>query len=140
MSSSSDAGDDALAPRAQNTLHADMNASPSDDELNITQQMFGDGFSELARLFLDDSPPRLAALDCAAQAADCTQLAQIVHTLCGSTSSIGATKLAALCTELETLARDNTAVDVNQAHQANDLVQAIKTEYARIEKKLHAML
>lgn len=135
MSSSSGSGvGDALPPNSQDILHAGGTPSPPADELDITQQMFGDAFPELARLFLEDSPPRLVALYGAVAARDCASLAHIVHTLCGSTSSIGATKLAALCGELETRARNN------RIDEADHLAQAIKLEYARIEKKLDAML
>lgn len=106
----------------------------AEDELAITQEIFGDGFAELARLFLEDSAPRLIALQDAAMTGNCAALAQGAHTLCGSTSSIGATSLAAMCRELELRARKKIG------EQADMRLQAIKTEYARIEKKLQTML
>lgn len=131
-------GNDALDATHANTQHNDNTdndaPTPAEDELEITREIFGDGFAELARLFLADSTPRLITLHDAAVAADCTALAQEAHTLCGSTSSIGATSLAAMCRELEIHARNKIC------DQADARVQAIKIEYARIEKKLHTML
>lgn len=130
-------GNTALDASQENSLpdhHADKH-SPMQiaDELEATQEIFGAGFAELAQLFLGDSPSRLRALHHAALAADCRALAQNAHTLCGSTSSIGATALAAMCRELELRARNNVCEDASQR------VTAIEIEYARIEKKLLAM-
>lgn len=122
----------------ENCLHdhnADNHSSMQiEDELEGTQEIFGVGFAELVQLFIDDSPPRLLALHNAAVAADCRALAQNAHNLCGSTSSIGATSLAAMCRELELRARNNVCGG------AIIRVNAITSEYVRVKNKLFLML
>lgn len=105
-----------------------------DDELDATQQMFGEDFAELANLFLGDSAKRLSALAIAINEQDAIASGRLAHVLCGSSASIGATALAALCSELEIKAKNKELDDalVN--------LQAIEFEYARIDVKLHRML
>lgn len=105
-----------------------------DDELDATQQMFGDDFAELAQLFLGDSPKRLVLLNTAITEQDAISTGRLAHILCGSTASIGATALAALCRDLEIKAKNNELDD------AVSRLNAIEVEYARIDAKLHAML
>ncbi|WP_353155958.1 response regulator [Herminiimonas fonticola] len=105
-----------------------------DDELEATQQMFGADFIELAQLFLEDSPKRLALLQEVSAGKDAIAIAKFAHVLCGSSASIGASALAALCRELEIRAKNNELDDV-PSH-----FNAIACEYARIDAKLHGML
>lgn len=111
-----------------------MKTVQQDDELDATQQMFGDDFAELAQLFLGDSPKRLAALSTAIAEQDAMTAGRLAHVLCGSNASLGATALAALCRDLEIKAKNHELDD------APARLKAIELEYARIEKKLHAML
>ncbi|HZS01884.1 MAG TPA: response regulator [Chloroflexota bacterium] len=60
---------------------------------------------EVARLFLEDTPRRLAALQDALAAADPAALASTAHALKGEASLIGAREVAALARELELQAR-----------------------------------
>ncbi|MFJ7565603.1 response regulator [Herminiimonas sp. NPDC097707] len=105
-----------------------------DDELEATQQMFGADFIELAQLFLKDSPKRLAHLQEVSAGKDAIAIAKLSHVLCGSSASIGASALAALCRELEIRAKNNELDD------APSHFHAIACEYARIDAKLHSML
>lgn len=105
-----------------------------DDELDATRQMFGDDFPELARLFLADSPQRLTALRDGIARDDAIAIAKFAHVLCGSSASLGATLLAALCRELEVTARNGAL------HETRVRLDAIAFEYARIETRLHGML
>jgi CheY-like chemotaxis protein/HPt (histidine-containing phosphotransfer) domain-containing protein len=105
----------------------------AEDELETTQQMFGTDFAELAQLFLADTPQRIAALRAAIEAQDSLAFAKVTHALCGSSASIGATLLAALCRELEIRARNGIVADVAR-------MQSVEREYARIEDKLHALM
>lgn len=105
-----------------------------DDELEATHQMFGEDFAELAHLFLEDSPKRLALLNQASAEQDAIAIAKFAHVLCGSSASIGASTLAALCRELEIRAKNNELDDIPAR------VGAIEFEYARIDAKLHAIL
>ncbi|WP_233588287.1 response regulator [Herminiimonas sp. KBW02] len=106
----------------------------NDDELEATQEMFGADFAELVDLFLTDSPKRFVFLHEAILANDAPTVAKFAHVLCGSTSSIGATTLAALCRELEIRAKNNILGD------ASLRLTEIELEYARIDKKLRDML
>lgn len=105
-----------------------------DDELDATQQMFGEDFAELAHLFLGDSPKRLSLLSTAISEQDALATGRLAHVLCGSTASIGATALAALCRDLEIKAKNKELDD------ALVRFNAIELEYARIDAKLHDML
>lgn len=105
----------------------------TNDELEATQQMFGEDFAELAHLFLTDTPPRIASLQKATAELDATTVAKLAHVLCGSSAAIGATALAAICRDLEIRARNGAAVNHSR-------MQAAEKEYARIDAKLHAML
>jgi CheY-like chemotaxis protein len=105
-----------------------------DDELEATHQMFGEDFAELAHLFLEDSPKRLALLGQASAEHDAMDIAKCAHVLCGSSASIGASTLAALCRELEIRAKNNEMDDVPAR------LDAIGLEYARIDAKLHDIL
>ncbi len=105
-----------------------------DDELYVMQKMFGRDFSELAALFLSDSPKRIALMEQAIADSNTEGLAQAAHSLSGSCSSIGATGLAALCKNLETKIKNG------QSDNFQTKIVAIKTEYARVDTKLQAMM
>ncbi len=104
------------------------------DELDAMRDMFGEDFALLAGLYLRDSPPRVAALQHAADSGDAAQAATVVHSLGGSCASIGATGLASLCMTLDH--------DCRRGNHASLAAQAaaIATEYARIAARLQAML
>jgi HPt (histidine-containing phosphotransfer) domain-containing protein len=109
-------------------------AGNSEDELDAVHDMFGADFAELAALYRDDTPRRIAALRHAHAAGDWAHTAQIAHALGGSSVSIGATRLSALCKALET--RTKTGVLDNVEAQ----VTAIEAEYQRIDERLRSML
>jgi CheY-like chemotaxis protein len=60
---------------------------------------------EIVELFLEEMPHRLAALSAAATRGDRSQVARLAHTLAGSSSSLGAARLAHACARLEALAQ-----------------------------------
>jgi two-component system, sensor histidine kinase and response regulator len=67
----------------------------------------GQGFSvlgELLNAFLDAVPPRLTALEGAADASDLAAVADQAHALTGSAASFGARRMAARCRELRSAA------------------------------------
>lgn len=122
-----------LAPGAAIAVSDDM-PNEAADELEAMQEMFGDDFPELAKLYLTDSPKRLAALQEAASAADAARSASVVHSFSGSCASIGAPGLAEMCKELELRCKAGNLEDIIPR------LEAINTEYRRIENKLKAML
>ncbi len=68
-----------------------------------------DPIAELVDLFVGDLPLRLSALSEAVQSGDSTALRQAAHTLKGSASNVGGRRLAALCAEVEAIARGEKA-------------------------------
>lgn len=129
-------GTDAAAPeKAAPTVPA-KTAEPAAaaDELEAVSAMFGSDFAELAALYRNDGPPRLANLRTALQTTDHVLLAKVAHALGGSSASIGASGLADMCRELELLAKagltDECAVRLAR----------IEHEYRRVSDKLQALL
>lgn len=104
------------------------------DELDAVHEMFGADFSELAALYRNDSPPRIAKLGEALAAKDSTMVAKVAHAFSGSSASIGATGLSALCKELELRAKAGTLEGFEQR------MTAIEAEYRRVSDKLQSML
>lgn len=103
------------------------------DELDAIQEMFGADFAELAVLFETDSPKRIGALRAAARERDAVAIAKVAHALSGSSASLGAGGLAALCKALELQTKSGWPDDVESK------IDAIEAEYARIETRLRAM-
>jgi two-component system, sensor histidine kinase and response regulator len=60
-----------------------------------------DIISELVQLFVEDTPPQLAALREAVEASDAQSVERIAHTLKGSCGNMGAVRMAKLCEELQ---------------------------------------
>ncbi|MGH8807559.1 MAG: response regulator [Noviherbaspirillum sp.] len=113
---------------------ATMAAPNRGDELEMVQEMFGADFPELAALYQADAMPRITAMHESWKAADHVQVAKIAHAFSGSSASIGATGLSALCKELEVNAKAGVLGDFEKKHAA------IEAEYRRISGKLDAML
>ena len=61
---------------------------------------------ELVNMYLSDAPARVKTIQDSAQKADFEGLMQAAHTLKGSSSNLGAKRLAAYCADLESLAHD----------------------------------
>lgn len=106
----------------------------ADDELDVVREMFGDDFAELAALYRNDSPPRIAAMRAAHGAGDQALLAKVAHALSGSSASIGATALSLLCRDLENAARAG-ALDDFPAR-----LSRIEAEYRRVGAKIETLL
>jgi CheY-like chemotaxis protein len=112
---------------------ADAYSSGSGDELEAVQELFGNDFNELAVLYRRDGSKRIAILMKTAAEGDRQQLARIAHLLCGSSASIGAMRLSAMCKQLE------VCVKAGQDSEAGQLLQAIVAEYAHIDARLQSM-
>lgn len=104
------------------------------DELETVRDMFGKDFAELAALYRNDSPPRLVALRHAHAAGDGLQVAKVAHALSGSSASIGATALSALCKALETQAK------AGAMEEFETRMTVIEAEYKRVSSKLQSLL
>lgn len=117
------------------TMAAEANAGAvGEDELESMRAMFGEDFAMLAELYLSDSPRRIVALHAAAAAGDAEQAARVAHSLGGSCASIGATGLKELCQTVELDCR------AGNLDKLGPQLQAIESEYAKIEFRLRAML
>jgi HPt (histidine-containing phosphotransfer) domain-containing protein len=57
--------------------------------------------AELVEMYLTDTPPKLDALHEALTRGDSDAVAQLAHTVKGSSGSLGAKRMAVLCAELE---------------------------------------
>lgn len=129
---------DALATWALPTDAAEKpapaEAAGAPDELEAVSAMFGSDFAELAGLYRNDGPPRLATLRTALQAGDRALLAKVAHALGGSSASIGASGLADMCRELELRAK----ADLLDA--CAERLAHIEHEYRRVSDKLQALL
>ena len=108
-------------------------AEVAGDGIDAMRCMFGAKYEILVQLFLEDTPPRLAALDAALQARDTVRLADIAHTVAGSASALGAEGLASQCRVLEQAVR-NGQVDAAAAQ-----VAAMNAEFNNISARLQAL-
>lgn len=104
------------------------------DELASVKRMFGAHFVALSTLYHADSPARIAALHRACSEGDAMQLAKLAHALSGSSMSIGASGLSALCKEVELRAKAGSLEDIAVR------LTLIETEYLRISVKLQELL
>ncbi len=93
------------------------------DLLSALQEIMGDGYPELIDTFLADSEERLSLLR---QADDAERLGVTAHSFKGSSSNMGAVRLAALCHELEQHAKQKNVAEIEK------LVQNIDGEFAII--------
>ncbi|WP_223517067.1 Hpt domain-containing protein [Pseudomonas sp. GL-B-19] len=93
------------------------------DVLSALQEIMGDGYPELLDTFLADSEERLSLLR---QADDAERLGATAHSFKGSSSNMGAVRLAALCHELEQHAKQKNLAEIEK------LVQSIDGEFAII--------
>jgi HPt (histidine-containing phosphotransfer) domain-containing protein len=81
------------APAIDDDVLASLRQLRTDDEPNLA--------TEMARLFMEEAPPLLAAMREAVRIGDHGALRATAHTMKGSCSSLGARRLSALSLELE---------------------------------------
>ncbi|VVO20258.1 Hpt domain-containing protein [Pseudomonas fluorescens] len=91
------------------------------DVLSALQEVMEDGYPELLDTFLADAEERLCILR---QAEDAAQLMNAAHSFKGSSSNMGAIRLAELCHELEQRAKNKNLSGVEK------LVGEIDGEFA----------
>jgi HPt (histidine-containing phosphotransfer) domain-containing protein len=93
------------------------------DVLSALHEVMEDNYPELLDTFLTDSETRLRELQ---KTADAEVLAYVAHSFKGSSSNMGATRLAELCHELELHARDKSPSEIIK------LVADIHDEFADV--------
>jgi HPt (histidine-containing phosphotransfer) domain-containing protein len=91
-----------------------------------------DILAELGGLFLEDVPPQLEALREAIERGDASSVERVAHTLKGSSSNMGATRMATLCEELEDVGRSG---DLSRAPV---LIESLEAEFGRVREALEA--
>ncbi len=89
---------------------------------------------EIAGIFLDDTPQRLAELDQSLAAGDVSKFTRAAHSIKGSSSNLGASALRAVAEDLENRAHAEGLGDVR------DLVAQLKAEFTRTQAALAALI
>jgi HPt (histidine-containing phosphotransfer) domain-containing protein len=89
---------------------------------------------EIAGIFFDDTPQRIADLDRSLLTGDISTFARAAHSIKGSSSNLGAVALRAAAEKLENLSRTEGLGNVS------GLVSEVKTEYARAQTALAQLL
>ncbi|KII35944.1 Hpt domain-containing protein [Pseudomonas fluorescens] len=93
------------------------------EALSVLREVMEEGYPELLDTFLADSENRLAVLQ---KTADAKVLSELAHSFKGSASNMGALRLAALCQELESEAKDKSPAEIVK------LVAEISGEFAEV--------
>ncbi|HEX2853583.1 MAG TPA: Hpt domain-containing protein [Opitutaceae bacterium] len=89
---------------------------------------------EIAGIFLEDTPQRLAELDDSLAAGDAPKFTRAAHSIKGSSSNLGAAALRAAAEKLEHHSHRAGLVDVLP------LMNDVKTEFARAKVELDRLL
>ncbi|WP_316851795.1 Hpt domain-containing protein [Pseudomonas sp. MIS38] len=105
------------------------------EALCVLREVMEEGYPELLDTFLADSESRLAELQ---NTADAKALSEVAHSFKGSASNMGAVRLAALCQELESEAKNKIPSDIAR------LVADISREFADVrpiyeDERQHAL-
>jgi HPt (histidine-containing phosphotransfer) domain-containing protein len=87
-------------------------------------------FCELIRMFLDEAAGRVARLQAIQQQGETPELAGVSHVLKGTSAAFGATRLAALCAEVEEIAIGPASADMAM------LVNAVVVEFEHVRTAL----
>lgn len=111
-----------LDPQAIENLRA-LNPGDNDEFLR-----------EIAGIFLEDTPQRIAELDQSALAGDIARFTRAAHSIKGSSANIGASSLRAAAENLEHQSRTHGFSGVA------GLVEQVKAEYDRTQAALHALI
>ncbi|VVQ26695.1 Hpt domain-containing protein [Pseudomonas fluorescens] len=93
------------------------------EALSVLREVMEEGYPELLDTFLTDSESRLVVLQ---KTADAKVLSEVAHSFKGSASNMGAVRLAALCQELESDAKDKSPAEIVK------LVAEISGEFAEV--------
>ena len=129
-------GQDTSAPGAGNGTAAAPNGSLDHSVLEGLRELQEEGepdvLAELGKLLLEDVPPHLEALRRAIEANDASSVERVAHTLKGSSSNLGALRMATLCAELEDIGHSG---DLSRAPV---LIERLEAEFGRVREALDA--
>jgi histidine phosphotransfer protein HptB len=108
---------------------------PIDDEqIGPLRDLGADDFHELIQLFLDEGASRVARMRALEDEGDAASLANVAHTLRGTSAAFGATRLAELCAEIEQGAPGRGGIDLST------LVNDVAVEFDRVRTSLNEEL
>lgn len=93
------------------------------ETLSVLREVMEEGYPELLDTFLADSESHLVELR---KTADAKVLSEVAHSFKGSASNMGALRLAELCQELESDAKDKSPAQIAK------LVAEISSEFAQV--------
>jgi CheY-like chemotaxis protein/HPt (histidine-containing phosphotransfer) domain-containing protein len=94
----------------------------------------GGEFGDLVRVYLEDAPQRIAAIEAAAASGDAAAQIAPAHTLKSSSANIGATALSELARGIEQAARAGVATG------PAEIAAGIRPEYERVAAELSRLL
>lgn len=103
------------------------------DLLKELEILMEEDFSVLLETYLQDSQARFFDVTEAWEAGDLERLRRSVHSLKGASSNIGAAALAALCNELEDLARDG------RSEAVPDALARVRSELGEVQDAVQAI-
>jgi len=115
---------DAVSVPHEATIDLSMFDSLRDGEAGSGANAF---VAKLIDLYLVESTTRIAALKDAVDVRDAPALSRASHSLKGASSAMGASRLAAICDSLETIARSGATLDGAPA-----LVTELEQEFIRV--------
>jgi HPt (histidine-containing phosphotransfer) domain-containing protein len=120
---------DSAPDKAENRIE-----DPLDPDVLAGLRELGDPdlLSELTEMFFDDASSRLATLHEAVEGDDAQSLEHVAHALKGSSGSMGATRMAAICTELQ------DAGASGDLSRAPALLEQLEDEFGRVRPALEA--
>lgn len=104
------------------------------EALSMLEEIMEDEFPELIQVYIDDSDPRIKALQQALEQKDCTALRDISHSFKGASGNISALPLADLCFKLEEKAR------IEVLEGIPSLITAIDSEYQNVKSILLSLI
>ena len=93
-----------------------------------------DILEELIELYLEDAPSQIAALGEAVEAGEAHDVERIAHTLKGSSGNMGATRMAAICSEIEDVGASSAL------HKTPELLKQLEEEFGRVRATLRAKI
>ncbi len=88
--------------------------------------------SELAQMFFDDASSSLAVLRGAVEGSDARSVERVAHSLKGSSASMGARRMAEICSELQ-----EAGVSGDLSH-APELLERLEEEFGSVRPALEA--
>jgi histidine phosphotransfer protein HptB len=94
----------------------------------------GEFVREIAGIFLDDTPQRIAELDTSLKCGDVTRFIRAAHSIKGSSANMGATFLKAAAERLEHHSKDHGVDGVDT------MISEIKAEWTKAEAAIRELI